>query len=81
MMDSELPDSRPQTREEIEAELAETREHLAQTVDALHHKLDVKSRASSRITELRERHGRTLIAAGAAFAVAVVVTYVIRRET
>lgn len=38
----------------IEADLEETRERLAETVDALGAKLDVKTRASEKVTELRE---------------------------
>lgn len=34
---------------DLESEIAETREHLSETVDALAAKLDVKSRAQHRI--------------------------------
>jgi len=39
--------------EAIRAEIERTREDLAQTVDALHAKLDVKSRAKEKVVELR----------------------------
>lgn len=38
----------------IEADLEETRERLAETVDALGAKLDVKTRTTEKVTELRE---------------------------
>jgi hypothetical protein len=44
-----------QTPEQIEAEIEAQREHLAQTVDQLGAKLDVKSRASEKLAELRSR--------------------------
>lgn len=34
---------------DLEAEIAETREHLSETVDALAAKLDVKSRAQEKV--------------------------------
>lgn len=37
----------------LEADVIRQREELAQTVDALSHKLDVKSRAQDKVTELR----------------------------
>ena len=39
--------------EAIRAEIERTREDLAQTVDALHAKLDVKSRAKDKVVQLR----------------------------
>ena len=62
----------PRSKEEIEADLAETREHLAETVDALGHKLDVKSRARDKAVELKENHGRELVLGGVALVVVVV---------
>lgn len=43
------------TPEEIEAEIVAQREELAQTVDELAARLDVKSRASAKVGELKER--------------------------
>jgi hypothetical protein len=37
----------------LEADVIRRREELAQTVDALSHKLDVKTRAQDKVTELR----------------------------
>lgn len=70
-------DARSKT--EIEADLEATREHLAETVDALHHRLDVKTRVSDRATELRRDHGREL-SIGAVALVAAVVSYVVVRR-
>jgi hypothetical protein len=43
------------TPEAIEADIERQREQLAQTVDALHDRLDVKSRAKDKVAELKER--------------------------
>ena len=43
------------TTEELEAEIARQREEVATTVDALGHKLDVKSRAADKATDLKNR--------------------------
>jgi hypothetical protein len=43
------------TPEQIEADIARQREELADTVDALHAKLDVKTRAKDRAAELRDQ--------------------------
>jgi len=61
----------------IEADIAETREQLAATVDELTARLDVKARARARLRELRARatddHGRpTPPVVGAAVAVLAV---------
>ena len=40
---------------EIEAEIEEQREHLAETVDALSHKLDVKAQAQERAAQVADR--------------------------
>lgn len=40
---------------EIEAEIEEQREHLADTVDQLAHKLDVKAQAKERAEDLKQR--------------------------
>lgn len=46
--------------DEIEAEIEATREDLKNTVDALSHKLDVKSQAQDRVAELKGRAQATL---------------------
>ena len=51
MTDSpEIPDDRDQLERQIE----ETRAELAETVEALAYKADVKARAKDRVAELRE---------------------------
>ena len=44
-------------RDQLEAEIAATREHLAETVDALGDKLDVKSRAQDAVAEADKGRG------------------------
>jgi hypothetical protein len=63
-------------RARLEAEIDETRERLAETVDALGDKLDVKSRAQDAVAEADK--GRIAILAGAAVA-AVVGIVLLRR--
>ncbi|GAA0198846.1 hypothetical protein GCM10008944_15560 [Cytobacillus oceanisediminis] len=63
-------------RDQLEAEIAATREHLAETVDALGDKLDVKSRAQDAVAEADK--GRVAVLAGAAVA-AVVGIVLLRR--
>jgi hypothetical protein len=46
--------SSPSTPQELEREVERNREELARTVDALHHKLDVKAQAQQRVTRLKE---------------------------
>ncbi len=67
------------SKEQIEADLEATREHLSETVDALGHKLDVKSRSREKIADVRRDHGRDL-AVGAGVMVVVVVLLVVRRH-
>jgi hypothetical protein len=62
---------------EIEADIERQREHLADTVDALTHKLDVKAQAKERASHLADRattpSGKPrpeLVAAAAAFVIA-----------
>lgn len=43
------------TPEEIEAEIAQQREQLASTVDQLQARLDVKSRAQQRLSDVRDQ--------------------------
>jgi hypothetical protein len=49
------PTPQPATPEALEADIARQRDELADTVDALHHKLDVKSRAQDKVADLRAR--------------------------
>lgn len=46
---------REQTAEEVEAHIARTREDLAETVDALSAKLDVKTRAREQVRQTTDR--------------------------
>lgn len=46
--------SAPSTPHELEREVERNREELARTVDALHHKLDLKAQAQRRVTRLRD---------------------------
>jgi hypothetical protein len=48
-----MPESR--TPEQIEADIAAQRERLAQTVDQLSAKLDVKSRTRARLADMKDR--------------------------
>ncbi|WP_323794350.1 DUF3618 domain-containing protein [Nocardioides sp.] len=64
---------------EIQADLQDTREHLAETVDALTHKLDVPARSREKAHALGRDHGREL-AVGGAVVVALVVVVVLRRR-
>ena len=48
-----MPESR--TPEQIEADIAAQRERLAQTVDQLSAKLDVKSRTQARLAGVKDR--------------------------
>lgn len=43
------------TPDAIEADIEAQREQLAETVDQLAHKLDVKAQAQERVSELRDR--------------------------
>lgn len=73
----------PRTPEQIEADIAAQREQLADTVDRLATKLDVKSQAQARIADVRDRattdSGRPrpeVVAAGASLvAMAAVVVW------
>lgn len=46
--------SAPTTPQELEREVERNREELARTVDALHHKLDVKAQAQQRVAALKD---------------------------
>ena len=71
--------------EQIEADIERQREELADTVDALHAKLDVKARAKDKAAELKDRattdqgKPRPEVLAGAAAAVTLVVGLVVLR--
>ncbi len=75
-----------QTPEQLEAEIEAQRIRLAGTVDALAAKLDVKSQAQAKVTELKDRSTtetgspRPEVVAAAAAAVALLVTYVVWRR-
>ena len=73
-------DAGQRSREEIETELSETREHLAETVDALQHRLDVKARLGERAAAVKRDHGRDLAAGAGVLAVVVAVLVVVRRR-
>jgi hypothetical protein len=67
---------------DIEAEIEAQREHLADTVDQLAHKLDVKVQAQERVADLKDRattddgKPRPVLLAAGVGAVAVVVLLV-----
>ena len=44
----------PSSPQELEREVERNREELARTVDALHHKLDVKAQAQQRAARLKD---------------------------
>jgi hypothetical protein len=76
------------TPEEIEAEIAAQREELADTVDQLTAKLDVKSQAQQKAAEVRDRattdagkpRPQVLAAAASLVATAVAVVWWRRRD-
>ncbi len=59
-------------RDDLQAEVEATREHLAATVDALGDKFDVKARA--------KENQRTLAIAGAVAAAALIAVVVLKRR-
>jgi hypothetical protein len=81
--------SDPRTPEEIEAEIALQREQLADTVDQLTAKLDVKSRAQDKVASLKDSattdsgspRPEVLAAAGSLAAMAVVLLLWRHRRT
>ena len=72
--------------EEIEADIAAQREQLAETIDALTSKLDVKSQAKAKVADVRERattdtgKPRPELLVGAGVVVAVVVGVLVWRH-
>jgi MYXO-CTERM domain-containing protein len=76
----------PSTPDEIKADIERQREHLADTVDALHAKLDVKSQAQAKLAEVKDRvttdsgSPRPEVVAVGAAAVALVVLLIWRRR-
>lgn len=64
----------------LEADLEQTRERLAGTIDALGDKLDVKGRAQDKAVAVKDEHG-TQIAVSAGIVLALVVSYVVWRRT
>jgi hypothetical protein len=82
-----VPESK--SPEEIEAEILEQRERLAETVEQLSAKLDVKSRARSKVADVKDRATTTegkprpevLAAAGSLVAMALVlIVWRVRRD-
>lgn len=43
------------TPEDIQADIERQREHLAETVDALGHKLDVKAQTKAKVADVKDR--------------------------
>ncbi len=74
------PDDDARTKQEIEADLEATRDHLAGTVDALSRKLDVKSRSREKVRQVKRDHGRDLAVGGVVVALSVVAIVVWRRR-
>ncbi len=75
--------SENKTPEQIEAEIAAQREQLAHTVDRLGAKLDVKSQASAKVADVKDRattdegkpRPEVLAAAGSLVAMALVLVW------
>jgi Protein of unknown function (DUF3618) len=76
-----------QTPEQIEADIERQREQLAATIDQLGAKLDVKSRVSAKVADLRVRattadgKPRPEVLALAGAAMGLVVAYVVWRRS
>ncbi|WP_159081432.1 DUF3618 domain-containing protein [Nocardioides sediminis] len=83
MGDSSSNGTGGQTPQQIEADIAAQREQLADTVDQLTAKLDVKSQAQARVAEVRDRattddgkpRPEVLAAAGSLVAMAIVLVW------
>jgi MYXO-CTERM domain-containing protein len=67
----------PQTPEELELQIAQQREELANTVDALQAKFDVKAKAKHKAGELRQQPA---LVGGVAFAALALVALVVWRR-
>jgi len=82
----QVAEEAPRSPEEIEAEIAAKRENLAETIDALTHKLDVKSQAKAKAADVRDRattdsgKPRPELLAGAGVLVVVVVGVLVWRH-
>jgi transcription initiation factor TFIIIB Brf1 subunit/transcription initiation factor TFIIB len=79
---SEQHDSTPQTPDEVRADIDRTRAELADTVEALAGRLDVKGRVHDRADELAHNpraHTTTIGVAAAAVAVIALVVWRKRR--
>lgn len=90
MADDMTDTTAPKTPEELEAEIAVQREQLAETVDELAAKLDVKSQAQQKVAALKDSattdtgrpRAEVLAAAGSLVAMALVLLlWRHRRET
>jgi ElaB/YqjD/DUF883 family membrane-anchored ribosome-binding protein len=55
-----VPESEPQSAEELRAEIEQTQEELGDTVEALARKTDVKAQASARIDAAKESISETV---------------------
>jgi MYXO-CTERM domain-containing protein len=72
--------------EQLEADIARQRDALAETVDALHERLDVKARAKGKAADLKDRattadgSPRPDLAAGAALVLVLVVALTVWRR-
>ena len=73
MSTADQPDER--SAEQVRADIVARRAELAQTVDALRHKLDVKARASEKLGPYKVH-----LAAGAAVVVGLLVVRRVRRS-
>ena len=67
----------PQSQDELERQIAQQREELANTVDALQAKFDVKAKAKHKAGELRQQPA---VVGGVAVAALAVVALVIWRR-
>ena len=61
MTSHDTPNPTPQTPTEIEADLVRQREELAETVQALQNKLDVKSQVQYKAAEFKDRATKDII--------------------
>lgn len=83
----ETPDGTDtRTPEQIEADIEQQREQLAETIDALTAKIDVKARAKDQVADLKDRattddgKPRPEVLAGVGLVVAVVVGVLVWRR-